>query len=174
MEIRRNKIDIANAKIVFKNFSGMEKRKDGRVVNDAGNRNFNVILDPEQSQIWWNDQEVTNPDFGQELAANGFRVSIKPGDEERPTEYRLPVAVSFKSAIKPKLYLVTARGKVELDEDSINELDFADIVKADIVINSGRPYIDNRGEEKVKAWCNEAYFTISESRFADEYSFEQQ
>ena len=78
----RNKLEIFNAQIIYSNFAGIERKdKNGRVVNDKGNRNFNVILDPEKSEIYWNGERVTDPDFGQFLADNGWNVKLKEGRE---------------------------------------------------------------------------------------------
>lgn len=176
MEIKRNTIEIENAQIRFKNFSGTKKEANvnGRmtVVNDAGNRNFNVILDPEKSTIYWNGEQVTNPDFGQELASLGFVVSVKPGREEgESTEYRLPVHIGF-GTITPEIYMIVPGKKpVRLDEDTIGTLDGADILNADITINNGKPYVARDGSDKIKAWCNVGYFTIAQSRFASKYDF---
>lgn len=173
----RNILEIANAQLRYKNFSGQEKQAmvggKMRTVNDKGNRNFNVVLDPEKSDIWWNGEKVIDPDFGQQLSELGYNVTVRPPKEEGDApEYRLPVSVSYGSAIKPKLYLVTDRTKVEMTEDMLPTLDMADIIKADLVINNGRPYMSQtKGREMVKAWCNEGYFTIAKSRFADSYDF---
>ena len=176
MAISRNLLEIENAQILFKNFSGRKKTAivngHEKVVNEEGKRNFNVILDPEKSDIYWNGEKVTNPDFGQELANLGFNVTIRPGTEEGDgPQYRLPVHVAFDK-VSPEIYLVTGNKKVILDEDSIACLDTADIIKADISINNGRAYLSNSGEEKVKAWCNIGYFNIAQSRFASKYDFE--
>lgn len=171
---KRNMLEIENAQILFPNFAGREKTAivNGRqkIVNEAGKRNFNVALDPEKSDIYWNGERVTNPDFGQELANLGFNVIVRPGKEEGdPVQYRLPVAISYGPERSPMLYLVTNEKKVLLDEESVGNLDYADIIRANVVINNGRSYISNSGEEKVKAWCNEGYFIIARSRFADMY-----
>lgn len=176
MAISRNLLEIENAQILFKNFSGREKtamvRGSQRVVNEEGKRNFNVVLDPEKSDIYWNGEKVTNPDFGQELANLGFNVSVKPGKEEgEGPQYRLPVHVAFDQ-IAPEIYLVTGHNKVKLDDQSIACLDTADIVSADLSINNGRSYIGNDGQEKVKAWCNKGFFVIAQSRFDSKYDFE--
>lgn len=167
----RTTIEIFNAIVLNRNLAGLEKRKDGRVVNDAGNRNFNVILDPERSEIYYNGELVTDPDFGQTLADLGYNVRLVPGKEEGdPVMYRLPVAVSFKSEYKPQIYMV-ANGKPRLtDEDTICELDQVDLSNVDIVINPGKPYINNKtGKEGIKAWCNKGYFTVMQSRIDARY-----
>lgn len=174
----RNTLEIANAQIIFRNFAGREKTAivNGRqkIVNDQGKRNFTVILDPSKSDIYWNNEQVINPDFGQELADLGFNISVKPGREEGdPIQYRLNVSVAYGDR-NPEIYLIARGNKVLLDGDTIGELDFADIVKADIVINNGRPYDTNDGRTMVKAWCNKGYFTIAQDRFASEYDFSQQ
>ena len=174
----RNILEIANAQIRYKNFSGQEKTAivngSKRVVNDQGNRNFTVILDPEKSDIWWNGEKVTNPDFGLELAEIGYNVTVRPPREEGDSpEYRLQVAVSYNSAVKPKLYMVTDRAKLLMNEDSVCEIDLADINKADIVINNGKPYWNStKNRDMVKAWCNEGYFTLARSRFVSDYEFD--
>lgn len=173
----RNLLEIENAQIMFKNFRGLEKQAqvNGRmkIVNEAGKRNFNVLIDPEKSDIYWNGEKVTNPDFGQELANLGFNVTIRPGKEEgEPLQYRLPVHVAYEN-VTPELYLVSNNKKVLLDANTIDCLDTADIIHADVSINNGRPYIGNDGKEKLKAWCNIGYFTIAQSRFSSKYDFEE-
>lgn len=172
----RNKLEIFNAQIVYSNFAGLEKKKDGRTVNDAGNRNFNVILDPEKSEIYWNGEIVTNPDFGQELVELGFNVKLKPGREEGdPMQYKLPVAVSYKSDIKPDMNIVVGNKIEPLYEDTIGQLDMLEISRADIEINNGKTYIDSHtGQEKVKAWCNKGFFHIVPSRLDQRYKFDEE
>ena len=174
----RNKLEIFNAQIVYSNFAGLEKKdKNGRVVNDAGNRNFNVILDPEKSEIYWNGELVTNPDFGQELADMGWNVKLKPGQEEGdPVQYKLPVAVSYKNAdMRPDLNLVV-KGKTEaLHEDTVGQLDGLEISSAAIEINNGKTYIDSRtGQERVKAWCNKGFFNVIPSRLDQRYRYQEE
>lgn len=170
----RNMLEIANAKIAFTNFAGREKtaivKGRQKVVNDEGKRNFVVNLDPTQSDIYWNGEKVDNPDFGQELANIGFNVSVRPPheDDDRP-QYRLPVAVSYDGGITPKIFMIANGKKTMLDAETVASLDGADIMKADIVINNGRPYENNDGRTMVKAWCNEGYFTVAVSRFASDY-----
>ena len=173
----RNMLEIGNAIIIFKNFTGREKTviKGGRnvIVNEAGKMNFTVILDPERSEIYLNGERVTNPDFGQELADQGFNVGVKPPREEGDSvEYRLPVSIGYNSGVSPELYLVTNRNKTLLDADSLGCLDNADIIKADLVINNGRPYEGKDGRMMVKCWCNKGYFTIAQDIFSSEYDFD--
>lgn len=171
----RNTIQVEGAVIKFKNFSGHEKQAmmNGRmtIVNEEGKRNFTLVVDPLRSKIWCNDEPVTNPDFGQELADNKFNVSVKPGNDEGDVEYRLPVHIGFDK-IPPEIYMICGRKKTQLFEDTIGQLDGVDIISADLTINNGKEYIDRNGNVKVKTWCNRAYFTIAEDRFASKYNFD--
>lgn len=177
MNTYRNTLEIGNAQILFRNFAGRRKTQivNGRetVVNDEGKRNFTVILDPEKSDIFWNGEQVMDPDFGQFLADmdDAWNVTVKPGKEEgEGPQYRLSVAISYDSSIQPELYMIVGNKKVLMDAETIGNLDYADIIKADIVINSGRPYeSQRRGRSMVKAWCNRGYFTIMQDRFGSEY-----
>lgn len=173
----RNKLEIFNAQIIYSNFAGIERKdKNGRVVNDKGNRNFNVILDPEKSEIYWNGERVKDPDFGQFLADNGWNVKLKEGREEGdPMQYKLPVAVSYKSGMEPDLNLVVNGRPQPLYEDTVGQLDGLEIGDASIEINNGKTYIDSHtGQEKVKAWCNKGFFTVIPSRLDQRYRYQQE
>lgn len=175
----RNKLEIFNAQIIYSNFEGLE-RKDkntGRIVNDKGNRNFNVILDPEKSEIYWNGERQTDPDFGQTLYELGWNVKIKPGsDEGEPAHYKLPVTISYKNpSMAPDLNLVVNGKPQPLFEDTVGQLDGLEISSADIEINNGKTYIDSAtGKEKVKAWCNKGFFNIIPSRLDQRYRYQQE
>ena len=68
---------------------------------------------------------------------------------------------------RSKIVMMTKRGKTELDETSVSNLDWADIEKADIAIN---PYHYNvSGREGVKAYLKTMYVTIVEDEFEDRY-----
>ena len=58
--------------------------------------------------------------------------------------------------------------KTKLDEEDLDILDGADIITSDIVV---RPRLwDDNGTTRIKAYLQELYVTIQQSRFAAKYA----
>lgn len=143
----KSNIDIENAKIGFRNFSG----KEGKF-NAKGNRNFCVFLDY---------------DFAITLEKEGWNVRwLTPKDEYEEKQAYLSVSVSYTN-IAPKIFLITSRSKTLLDEESVMLLDWAEISNVDLTI---RPYNwEVSGKTGVKAYIKSMYVTIVEDTFESKY-----
>lgn len=143
-------LEIENATILWPNFAGKETR-----YNRAGDRNFCVIID--------------NPREAQNLSDYGWNIKIRsPRDEGDEPQHYIQVTVNFNFWKRPEIYMITRNGKVLLDEESVTSLDYADISHADIVI---RPRVwDDNGVQRIKAYLQELYVVVEESRFAAKYA----
>ena len=140
---------VVSGAIRFRNFAG----KEGRY-NKEGDRNFCILL---------------NPDDADEMIHDGWNVRfLNPRDEgDEPVPY-IQVKVGFGGKGRPpKVVMVTKRGKTQLDENSVNTLDWAEIEFADIAIN---PYhYTVNGKSGIKAYLKTMYVTIAEDEFEDQY-----
>lgn len=146
-----NTVIMEGVRIVFRNFSG----KEGQY-NREGDRNFAVLL----------DDNVANT-----MAEDGWNVKwLKPredaeeGDEDQAY---LQVSVNFKGR-PPRIVMITARGRTNLDESTIEMLDWADIQNVDLIV---RPYEWNvNGKTGIKAYLQSIYVTIEEDALEQKYA----
>lgn len=140
-------IRIENADIRFKNFSGAEGQ-----FNPAGRRNFCVLFDEQQAE---------------ELMAAGWNIRmLRPQDEGDAPQPYMQVAVSF-SNVPPKVVLITSRGKTQLDEETINMLDYAKFANVDLAISPYHWQVS--GRSGVKAYLKTMYVTLEEDEFESKY-----
>lgn len=142
---------IDSARITFRNFEG----KPGQY-NAAGQRNFHIVL-PE--------------DVAQALMADGFNVKTRPPREEGDAPfYHLKVNVKMDSNIPPKVYIVTSKGRRQLDADMLGMLDWAEFANIDLIFSRyKRDWGD--GRVTVTAYLQTFFGTIREDelelRYAD-------
>lgn len=147
-----NNLTINNARVIFKNFKGIEAR-----FNPIGKRNFCVLLETGLAET---------------LAVDGWNIKWLPArnEEDDPQAY-LQVSVSFDN-YAPKIYMLSGGQKTLLDKDTVGELDTADVKSFDLII---RPYnwIINEGSKNeqrgVKAYLKTMRVVLEEDEFEDGY-----
>lgn len=161
-----NKVDnlvVENARIIFRNFAGKEKK-----YNPEGDRNFCLLID---------DDNVAAS-----LADKGWNVkTLQPRNPDDGVAYYIPVRVSYEY-FPPNIYLMSGqyvdekgqvrfRNKVHLDEESVGSLDYAEIENVDLII---RPYQwEVNGKTGIKAYAHRMYVTIAEDEFAAKYEVDE-
>lgn len=145
-----NTVIMEGVRIIFRNFAG----KEGQY-NREGDRNFAVLL----------DEKVAN-----DMAEDGWNIKwLKPREEEEEEEQQayMSVSVNFKGR-PPRVVLVTSRGRTNLDEDSVEMLDWADITNVDLIV---RPYEWSvNGKTGIKAYLQSIYITIEEDALELKYA----
>lgn len=139
---------IEDAQMVFRNFAG----KEGQY-NRAGDRNFCVFLDEETAT---------------QMAADGWNIRTleakEEGDIQRPY---IQVAVNFKNR-PPRVVLISSTGRTNLDEESVEVLDYADIRLVDLIANAS--YWEVNGKSGVKAYLKSLFVTIEEDELEKKYA----
>lgn len=145
-----NTVMMEGVRIIFRNFSG----KEGQY-NREGDRNFAVLLDDKTAEA---------------MAADGWNVKwLKPREEDEdevPQAY-LQVSVNFKGR-PPRIVIITSRGRTNLDEGSVEMLDWADIQNVDLIV---RPYEWSVNDKTgIKAYLQSIYATIEEDELEKKYA----
>ena len=152
-----DKIKIENARIVFRNFRGEEKKSpNGKIVNRKGQRNFSVVIE--------------DPVMAEELAAEGWNIKhFRPreDEEDEPGAY-LPVKVSFDKK-PPHIYMVSGKTKKLLDEETVGTVDIAEIASVDLTITPYNYEVD--GRSGISAYVKTMFINIVEDDFASKYDF---
>lgn len=145
-----NTVMMESVRIIFRNFAG----KEGQY-NREGDRNFAVLL----------DETVANA-----MAEDGWNIKwlkAREEDEDSTPQAYLPVSVNFKGR-PPRIVLITSRGRTNLDEDTVETLDWVDILNVDLIV---RPYEWTvNGKSGIKAYLQSIYVTIEEDPLEIKYS----
>jgi hypothetical protein len=139
---------LEDCRIIFRNFAGAATK-----FKDAGKRNFNIILDDDTANA---------------MLADGWNVKyLQPreeGDEPLP---RIEVEVSYKNR-PPRVVMLTSRGRTNLDEDTVDLLDYAEVEQCDVVLN---PYSwEVNGKSGIKAYLKTMFITIREDEIERKYA----
>jgi hypothetical protein len=139
---------VEDARIIFRNFSG----KEGQY-NREGDRNFAVIL----------PEEVAD-----QMLQDGWNVRYLEAREEgdEPTPY-ISVAANFSNR-PPKVFLISTMARTQLDERSVEVLDWADIRTADLIAR-GYDWTVN-GKSGTKAYLQSLFVTIEEDALERKYA----
>lgn len=140
---------VENAEIIFRNFEG----KEGQY-NRKGDRNFGVILDP---------------DVAAQMEEDGWNVKyLKPREEgDEPTPY---IQVSVKFDIRPpRIVTISSSGKTQLDEDSVEILDWADMAKVDLIARAYNWEVN--GKTGMKAYLKSMFITLEEDELEKKYAY---
>lgn len=150
MDARNNVFKAEGVRLVFKNFDGHPTD-----FNAEGNRNFGLVLSEEDYEM---------------LKDDGWNVKRRPArDEDEQDLLYLPVKIKF-GKIPPIVTLITSRGKYKLDEETIDQLQWARFKNVDIIV---RPYnypaIAGR-PAGISAYLKALYVTIDEDEFEMKYA----
>ena len=145
-----NTVLMEGVRIIFRNFAG----KEGQY-NREGDRNFAVLL----------DDKIANT-----MAQDGWNIKwLRPRneDEEEAPQAYLPVSVNFKGR-PPRIVLITSRGRTNLDEGSVEMLDWADILNVDLIVRTYEWTVNQKSG--IKAYLQSIYVTIQEDQLELKYS----
>ena len=154
--LENERIMIEGATIMYPNFSG-----EARKFNNAGNRNFVVIID--------------DPDVAMRLQEDGWNVTCsRPRFEDEEPYYKLAVAVSFRSMppyIHPaKLYLISNGRQTKLSENTANLMDEVDVANIDLIIRPRHLSEPTPSGNTIKAYLVELRATITPSPLDEKYA----
>jgi hypothetical protein len=139
---------LEDVQIVFRNFSGA-----AGMYNKEGDRSFAVKLPPE---------------WAEELTRRGWNVKyLRARDEDEAEQAYVSVKINFNGPRPPKVYMITSRGRTQLDESTVSTLDYVDIVKIDMILNPYQYTVN--GKSGISAYLESIYVTILEDALAQKY-----
>ena len=152
-------LQIDDARICFRNFRG-----EGSMYNNEGDRNFSLVIPSEEMA------EALRNDLNE--YGVGWNVKIRAPREEGEAPFiHLPVKVKYTDRSCPRVYLISGRNRVELNEETIDMLDDIDIRSVDMDI---RPYDgESRFGPHRTAYLQSIYVTQEVDRFAARFAQEE-
>lgn len=144
-----NNVLMEGARIIFRNFKGAEG-----MYNREGDRNFAVLMDD---------------DVADQMSKDGWNIKwFKPRDEEDEPQAYMSVSVNFKGGRPPRVVMISSRGRTELDEDTVETLDYVDIDNVDLIVNPYEWAVN--GKSGIKAYLKSMFVTIDEDALELKYS----
>lgn len=162
-------IEIANARLLGRpNFAGLERVRNGQVVNSAGNRNFCVVIPEEGVSVFGDSNTYLS---AEELKEMGWKLRIAAGSEEDDPCYFLPVKVNFSNR-PPVIWSISGNKRVPVDESTVDLLDGRTFSRINLVINPSVRSDWKTGEVSVTAYLQEGSFYVTMSRFEREWQEE--
>ena len=151
MAAQENKtFTVEDADVKFRDFSGKVDK-----YNQEGHRSFTVAL-PE--------------DVAEQMAADGWHIRwLKPQQEGDPPGPPV-INVRLRYDIRPpRVVLLTSTTRTQLNEDSIDMLDWADIKTLDFKAR-GFNWEGPGGKSGIKAYCQSLFVTINEDDLDRKYN----
>lgn len=148
-EVKTFKVE--DARIIFRNFAG----KEGQY-NREGDRNFAVILED---------------DVATTLLSDGWNVKYLESREEGelPTPY-MTITVRFDPR-PPRGVMLTSRSRVNLTEENVEILDYADIAVVDMIVRAYEWTVN--GKSGIKAYLQSIFVTIEEDDLERKYAINE-
>lgn len=138
-------------RLIYRNFQGRETQ-----YNREGAKDFAVLLDSETAAAMAEDE--WNIKF----------LKPRPGDEDEEPKPYLPVALKYDKGRPPRVVLITSRGRTPLDENTVETLDYVDIINVDLMVRSYVYHVN--GKTGVKAYLQSLYVTIDEDPLEQKYA----
>lgn len=150
-----NTVVMEGVKLIFRNFEG----KEGQY-NRAGDRNFGVLLEESVALAMQSD--------GWNVKQLKVREEEKAEDPDAVGDYWIQVALGYGKGRPPRVVMITERGRTNLDEETVSQLDWVDIQNVDLIV---RPYNwEANGKTGVKAYLQSIYVTIDEDDLERKYA----
>lgn len=154
MDYKEDVLVFENAEIMFRNFSGKERTRFDKL----GDRKFCVV--------------IPDYDTAQKLLDDKWNVKVLPprNEDEKP-KYFIEVAVGYKYK-PPKVYLHSGKKVTELDEDTIGELDDADIKSVDLSVRAHEWEVN--GKTGIKGYLKNMHVVLEADEFAEKYAVDEE
>ena len=141
---------VEDARIIFRNFAGRETQ-----FNQKGVHTFAVVL-PE--------------DIASRMLDDGWNVKYLEPREEGDSETPFIRVEARYDRYPPRVVLLTENNRTQLDENSIEVLDWANIKTADLIAR-GSYWTGPGGKSGIKAYLQSLFVTIEEDALEKKYRF---